>query len=217
MLSYIVGTISTTVQSIVYTRAAGGLFSLLQSTGAATLLQTTGTATLLKSAGTTVVLSSVGTATTGAGVISAGAAAAVVAIDDRPVDSIRGGTLHQAAESIGGDDGDGNPPPYDKTDLEEYLFTHQAILAIVKSWDVGTYNPPGTNCTNWLGKISNLCNQYGIPDTQRAPCAIHHMRADCKRAAHAARCYDMKWNEFQVWLRGHDRESHTLIPPSSPC
>ena len=195
-----------------------GAATLLQSTGAATLLKSAGAATLLKSAGTTVVLSTVGTATTGAGVVSAGAGVVVVATNDQPVNSIGGGTLHQAAGSIGRDDGNGNPPPpYDTTVLEEYLLTHQAILAIVKSWDVGTYNPPGTNCTSWVGKISNLCDQYGIPDTQRAPCAMHHMRADCKEAAHTARCYDMKWTEFMAWLRQHDSELAILIPPNSPC
>ena len=227
MLSYIVGTVSATVQSIVYGRATGGLFSLLHSTGAATLLQSTGAATLLKSAGaatllksagTTVILPSVGTATTGAGVVSAGAGAVVVATNNQPVNSIGGGTLHQAVESIGRDDDNGNhPPPYDTAAPEEYLLTHQAILAIVKSWDVGTYNPPGTNCTNWMGKIYNLCDQYGIPDTQRAPCAMHHMRADCKEAAHTARCYDMKWDGFTVWLRQYDRELLIMLSLSSLC
>ena len=133
---------------------------------------------------------------------------------DQPVDSIGGGTLQQAGESIGRGDGNGNPPPpYDTTIPEEYLLTHQAILAIVKSWDVGTYNPPGTNCASWLSKIRDLCDQYGIPDAQRAPCAMHHMRADCKKTAHTARCYDMTWEEFTVWLRQHDRELHVLMPP----
>lgn len=225
MLRYTIGSVSTTVQSIVYGRVTGGLFSLLHSTGAATLLQSAGAttllqsagaATLLNSAGTTVVLSSIGTATTGVGVVSAGAGAVVVATNDQPVDSIGGGTLHQAAESIGHDDGHGNPPPpYDTTVLEEYLLTHHAILAIVKSWDVATYNPPGTKCTNWLGKISNLCDQYGIPDSQRAPCAMHHMRADCKEAAHTAGCYDMKWDGFVVWVLQRDRELQLDAPPGS--
>ena len=223
MLMNILGIIPATVQSIVYSRVTGGLFSLLhsaasttflQSAGAATLLQSAGAATLLNSASATVVLSSIGTATTGAGVVSAGAGAVVVATNDRPVNSFGGETLHQAAQYIGpGDDDVNPPPPYDTTVPEEYLLTHQAILAIVKSWNVGTYNPPGTDCTGWLGKIHGLCDQYGIPDAQRAPCAMHHMRADCKEAAHTAECYDMKWDEFTVWLRRHDRKSRIPVPP----
>ena len=132
---------------------------------------------------------------TGAGVATPGAGAVVVVPKNQSVD------------------GGSNGNQQDTTVPEEYLLTHQAILVIVKSWDVGTYNPPGTNCTSWLGKIHNFCDQYGIPDTQRAPCAMHHMRADCKEAAHSARCYDMTWEEFTVWLRQHDRELRILIPP----
>jgi len=152
-----------------------GAATLLKYAGATALLKYAGATELLESAGATTVLSSVRTAMTGAGVATPGAGAVVVVPKNQSVD------------------GGSNGNQQDTTVPEEYLLTHQAILVIVKSWDVGTYNPPGTNCTSWLGKIHNFCDQYGIPDTQRAPCAMHHMRADCKEAAHSARCY---WPEL---------------------
>ena len=186
-----IGSIAATVQSIVYGGLTTGIFSLLQSAGA------------------TMVLPSIGTLLTG--VAATGAGIAVANADGQPVPSNSSDLLHQVAESTAGDDDDGNPPPYRTTVPDEYLLTPQAILVIVKSWDVGTYNPPGTDCTGWLGKAHKACERYGIPAAQKALCAMHHMRADCKEAAHAAECYDMTWEEFTVWLRRYDRELHTLI------
>ena len=158
------------------------------------------------------VLPSVGAIFTG--VAATGAGAAVVNSDGQPVTVARTELLRQVADSIDNDDddddSDGNPPPYRATIPEEYLFTPQAILAIVKVWDVGTYNPPWTNFTGWLGKVHRTCDRYGIPAAQRAPCAMHHLRADCREAAHTSGCYDMTWEEFTAWLRQYDRKFHVL-------
>ena len=128
--------------------------------------------------------------------------------------------LHEAADSVGPggnpDDDNGNPPPYHALP-QEYCLKPQAILAIVKSWDVGTYNPPGTNCTHWLYKIHNHCERYGIPVSQRALCAMHRMRTDCKEAAHAAECYDMTWDGYTAWLHRYDGELDILISISTSC
>ena len=195
---YSAGSIAATIQSIVYGGATGGLFSLLQSAGATLVLPSVGT-----------ILT--GAATTGAGVIVA-----------RQPGTSTNELLHQAAETIVPGQGDGddddddddgpNPPPDPADPPEVYFFTPQAVLAIAKSWDVGTYNPPGTDCTSWLRKIRNLCERYGIPVSQRALCATHHMRVDCKEAANAAECYNMTWDAFTVWIHRYDRESQILMP-----
>ena len=142
-----------------------------------------------------------GAATTGAG-------AALANTNGQPVTSTSE-LLHQAAVSMAdGDNPDGgdNGNLHRATTPEEHLLTPQAILAIAKSWGVGTYNPPTTNCPGWLGRIRNLCTQYGVPVAQRTPCAMYHMRADCRAAAYAAECYDMTWNDFAEWLRLYDRK-----------
>ncbi|KAF9642644.1 hypothetical protein BDM02DRAFT_3124333 [Thelephora ganbajun] len=158
----------------------------------------------LQSAGTTTAMSSVGAILTGAA--TTGAGVLVATTNDQPDTSASSESLQKAAKSTADDDDNGNPPPHCSTALGEYLLTPRAILAIVKAWNVGTYDPPGTNCANWLDKVHDVCEQYEIPAKQQAPCALHHMRADCKEAAHAAGCYNMTWDEFAVWLRQYDNE-----------
>ena len=105
--------------------------------------------------------------------------------------------LHRVAQTITQDDNpddgdDRSPPPDPATVPQVYLFASQAILAIVKSWDVGTYDPPGTDRTSWLYRVHNLCSeQYSVPVSQRALCAAHRMRPDCEEATHAAGYYEM--------------------------
>ena len=162
------------------------------------------------------VLPSIGTIFTGAAATGAGVAAATG--DGQVVTSHD--LLHQAAESMAHgsdpDDDGGNPPPYRAIPPEEELLTPHAILAIVKAWDVGTYTPSWTNCTSWLRKVDRVCDRYGVPFVQRAVCAMHHIKADCKEAAHTAGCYDMSWEEFREWLQKYDRELGILIP-GAPC
>ena len=172
---------------------------------------------MLQSAGATIVLPSVGTIIAGAATTGAGVAVATNGQPDTPNNEL----LHQAAETMAQgdnpDDGDNGNPPLDLAAVPQaYLFTPQAILAIVKSWDVATYNPPGTDCTSWLRRIRNLCERHGIPVSQRALCAMHHMRPDCKEAAHAAECYDMTWDGFTVWLHRYDRKLDTPMFTGSP-
>lgn len=211
MLKYNVASVpaTTSFQSIVYGRMTGGIFSLLQSAGVAAATQPVTAAAVLPSMGV-LFSGATGAAATGTGVF--------VATNDQPGPGIRSELFQKAAKSgipgedledDLGDDEKGNLPPYRATIPEEYILTPQATLAIVKSWDVWTYNPPGTNCTSWLRKIHTCCERYGIPLTQRAACAVYHMRTDCKEAACNAECYDMTWDEFATWLRQYDRKLHT--------
>jgi len=184
MLKCSLGSVAATIQSIVYGGATGGLFSLLQSAGA------------------TMVLPSVGTIFAGAAATGAGIAVVngeTVTTGDLLSDSIARGH-HPGGDDDNDKGDDGNPPPYHQTTPLEYLLTPQAIQAIVKSWDITAYNPPGTNAAGWLGRIHRLCEAYGVPVTQRALCAMHRMRADCREAACVAGCYDMMWDQFTVWL-----------------
>ena len=101
-------------------------------------------------------------------------------------------------------DGDGSPPPPHQTVPQEYLLTPRAIQAIVKSWNITAYNPPRTTAAGWLARVHNRCEVYRVPIKQRALCAMQYMRADCRKAARAARCYDMTWDQFTIWLRQYD-------------
>jgi len=175
----------------------------------------------LQSAGTTAVMPSVGTLLTGAATTGTGI---LVATTNAQSDaSISSEILQQAAESLadsekpGDDDNNGNPPPYRATDPEEYRLTPRAILAIIKSWDVQTYEPPKTNCITWLSDAHSFCEQYGIPIPQRASCAMHHMSADCKEAALDAGCCNMTWDEFTVWLHQYDRRLGVLVFANGIC
>lgn len=185
-----------------------GTFTCLRPTGATTTVPTT----LPEPADTTAVLQSICKIVAGAAITGAGA---VLATNGGPMASASSELLRRAAYSVfhgGNPTGYNNRVPPHRTAVpEEHLLTPQAVLAIVKSWDVGTYNPPGTNCASWLGKIQALCEQYGIPLTQWAPCAMHHMRADCKEAAYVDGCCNMSWAKFTGWLHQHDRELNILI------
>ena len=192
------GSLAATIQSIVYGGATGGIFSLLQSAGA------------------TMVLPSIGTILTGAA--TTGAGVAVATSDDQPVPC--SDLLHEIAESLAHNDNpndNGVNPPRHRTVPEEYLLTPLAILAIVKAWDVGTYNPPETSFTSWLSRVHKTCVRYEIPTAQRARCAVHHLRADYKEAARTSGCDDMTWEEFKVWLRQYGRKLPVLISIGVPC
>jgi len=176
-------------QSVVYGGATGGLFSLLQSAGA------------------TMVLPPVGAILAGAATIGAGIA--VIRNESATTgkllsDSIARG--HHPGDHNDDDNDDGGPPPYDQTIPQEYLLTPYAIQAIVKLWCITVYNPPGIGAAGWLARVHKHCDQYEVPLKQRALCAMHHMRADCQEAAHAAGCYDMMWNQFTKWLLLYDGE-----------
>ena len=127
----------------------------------------------------------------------------------QPVTSKSSKLLYQAVESFthDGDDDDDN----------DNVLTPMAILAIVRTWDVGTYNPPGTNCKSWLGKVYKECERFEIPAAQRAPCAMHHLRADCREAANTSGCYEMTWEKFTMWLHQYDRKLYVLVLTGVPC
>ena len=190
MLKYSIGSVAVSYESIVYSSAARVLLASLQSAGTTTIIPSIGT-----------VLT--GAATTGAGVLVATTGAQSAASNNSE-------SLHQAVESLADDekpeDGDnGDPPLYHATASEEHFITPRAVLAIVKSWEVQTYNPSQTDCTVWLSNIHDCCERYGIPTIQRASCAMHYMSGDCKEAALDAGCCNMTWDKFTVWLHQYDR------------
>jgi hypothetical protein len=186
MLSHNPGSLAATIQSIVYGGATGGLFSLLQSAGATMVLPSVGAMFA-------------GAATTGAGiaVLSKGESVVTEEILSGPLAGGQG-------PGTGADDDDSDPPSYSQAVPREHIFTDEAFLAIVKSWDIGPYNPPGTDGPGWLNRIRKFCEVYEVPLTQRTLSAMHHMRADCQQAAHAAECYDMAWDEFTTWFLKYD-------------
>ena len=195
MLRYNIGSAAVSYESIVYASATRVLLASLQSAGTATIMP------------------SIGTILTGA---ATGTGILVATTNAQSATSTSSEILEQAAKSLAdsekpNDDDNGNPPPYRATDPEEYLLAPRAILAIIKSWNVRTYNPPQTNCTTWLSDMHNFCEQYEIPIPQRASCAMHHMSTDCKEAALDAGCCNMTWDEFTVWLRQYDRRLRVLI------
>ena len=155
---------------------------------------------LLQSAGATIVSPPAGVIFAGAAITSAG------------IGIVKNGesiTSEVISHSIGripglggtdGDDKDTEPPPYDQANLHGYLLTPHAIQAIVRSWDISLYNPPRTDAADWLSKLRELCEVYGVPATQRTLCAMQYMRAGCREAAHAARCHNMTWDQFTAWL-----------------
>ena len=205
---------------------ADGFFSLFKPVGATMLAKSLGATTLIEFLGVTTLVESRDTATvlpfitrTGIGAAAAGAGT-VVMTSNYPIISIGGVPAHRVMMSIfypkNTDDDNDNLPPDPATVPEEYRLTGQAFLAIIKSWDVRTYNPPGTDCTSWLREIRDTCEQYGIPACQQALCAIRFMRADCNEAARAAGCYDMTWDELTLWLRQHDRTLYIPILTSAP-
>ena len=140
-----------------------------------------------------------GTAATGAGISLMKNGESVVT-NEILSDSIPFGHRPGGADDDDDDDDDSAPPPYDQTGPKTYLFTSNAVQAIVKSWGVAPYNPPGTDVVGWMGKVRRRCEVYRVPDTQQALCAMLNMRADCREAANAAGCYDMTWDQFTKWL-----------------
>ena len=191
MLIYNIGGAAVSYQSIIYGSATRVLLASLQSAGTTTIMPSIGT-----------ILT--GAATTGTGILVATTSA-------QPVTSTSSKILQQAAESLVDSEKLDHDDNLNATDPEKYLLTPRAILAIMKSWDVQTYNPPRTNCTTWLNDMHNLCEKYEIPIPQRASCGMHHMSADCKEAALGAGCCNMDWDEFTVWLLQYDRRLHVLI------
>ena len=161
---------------------------------------------MLQSAGATMVLPSVGTiltgtATTGVGITLMKNGEAIV------TDEILSDSFARDNRPGGADDDDkedSGPPSYHQTVPQEYLLTPPAVKAIVKSWDVLPYNPPGTVVASWSSRVRKLCEVYRVPVTQRAVCAMYIIRDDCREAAYAAGCYDMTWDQFTTWLFKYD-------------
>ena len=142
-----------------------------------------------------------GAATTGAGI-------AMMNGESVDASELLNGSLsrgHRPGGSGDDDDEDG-PPPYHQAASREYLLTLPAIEAIVKSWKlkVALYNPPETNVSGWLSKMRKISEEYGIPVSQRALCAMCLMRIDRRAKAHDVGCYDMTWDQFATWLTQHD-------------
>jgi hypothetical protein len=175
--------------------------------GAATRLLASSAFNIAGGAATATAMPTVGAllsgATTGAGIL-------VVSTDDQPDIPTSDDFLQQARERIA-DCEKTNDDDNRCTTHEEYLLTPHAVLAIVKAWEIETYDPPKTDCASWLGKVHDVCEEYAIPVKQRTCCASHRMREDCREAVLAAGCYNMTWDEFAAWIRRYDGISYVLI------
>ena len=47
----------------------------------------------------------------------------------------------------------GDLPPYDQAIPKEYILTSKAVRAVIRSWSIGPYNPPGTDAEDWLRRM----------------------------------------------------------------
>ena len=183
-LSYSLAGLVAIISSIA--GAAGVLFSLLRFVGATMALPSAGTIF--------------------AGVATRVARMRVPKIGESVIREILSDSIGRGPRPGGADAGDNNagPPPYSQATPHEYLLTKLAIEAIVKSWDIPSFNPPGTDAAYWLSRLRDSCEVYGVPLTQRALCATYLMRTDCREAANAAGCHDMTWDQFTTWLLRYD-------------
>ena len=56
------------------------------------------------------------------------------------------------------------------------LLSDPAIKAILREWKLKEYNPLLTKSfIQWSREVEVLCEKYGIPDAQRAQCALTFM------------------------------------------
>ena len=100
-----------------------------------------------------------------------------------------------------------------------YQLSDQAIEAILKQWHPSEYNPPNTTIQEWNVIIGTLCDEYGIPDAQRADCAVKFMRSDIRAELESvlgnarARFGSIHWARFTNFMVAFDREWYST--PSS--
>jgi hypothetical protein len=97
-----------------------------------------------------------------------------------------------------------------------------AIEAILKEWHTPLYDPPNTIIHEWVRTIGTLCDTYGIPDAQRAECAVKFIRSELRTELEnvlrdaRARFGSVHWAQFTNFMVAFDRECQCLIVTVEP-
>ena len=93
-----------------------------------------------------------------------------------------------------------------------YQLSDQAIEAILKEWHPPEYDPPNTDIQEWNLAVETLCDTYGIPDTQRAQCAVKFIKSGLRTELEnvlrdaRARFGSVRWARFANFMVAFDRE-----------
>jgi hypothetical protein len=93
-----------------------------------------------------------------------------------------------------------------------YQLSDAAIEVILKEWHLEEYDPPNTNIQEWNLIAGTHCDTYGIPDTQRAQCAVRFMKSGLRAeledvlAKARARFGSVHWAQFTNFMVAFDRE-----------
>lgn len=103
-----------------------------------------------------------------------------------------------------------------------YQLSDRTIEAILKEWHPTEYNPLSTNIDEWIRSMELLCNEYGIPDPQRARCAVkfttNELRVELESVLEGARARSnpISWDRFMKFMIEFDRESQLIIATIGP-
>ena len=93
-----------------------------------------------------------------------------------------------------------------------YQLSDQAIEAILKEWRPPVYDPPNTDIQEWIRTVGTLSDTYGIPDAQRAQCAVKFMKSELRAELEKvlgdarARFGSVRWAQFTTFMVAFDRE-----------
>jgi hypothetical protein len=93
-----------------------------------------------------------------------------------------------------------------------YQLSDPAIEAILKDWNLQEYDPPDTDVQEWILIIGTQCDTYGIPDAQRAYCAVRFMKSGLRAELEGvlrearARFGSVHWAQFTNFMVAFDRE-----------
>ena len=93
-----------------------------------------------------------------------------------------------------------------------YQLSDQAIGAILKEWRLPEYDPLNTDIQEWNLIVGTLCDTYGIPDTQRAQCAVKFIKIELRTELEnvlrdaRARFGSVRWAQFTNFMVAFDRE-----------
>lgn len=86
------------------------------------------------------------------------------------------------------------------------------LKAILKEWCPKEYDPPGVDVEDWIRTIESLCETYGIPDAQRAGCAVNFISGVLRKVLEVAlkdaeaRFGVVHWAQFTKFMIALDRK-----------
>lgn len=98
-----------------------------------------------------------------------------------------------------------------------YQLRDLALEAILREWDIQEYDPPNTDIREWMHATESLCDEYGIPDTQRPRCATKfikdELRAGLENVLREARAQfgPIHWAQFNDFMVGFDRKRDSIV------